>query len=302
MLTPLSAPAIMTPTSLSFLQQLGQSATRGSTSGSASQQLQHIQKHVISQPDRRFSTDPDQPEQPVSISAQAKALQQSEQGKDQDTVGAAGFGLAQQLLSSFTGKALSLLGIVGKADADKVQISFDRLSYEASSAESASFSSARSKGRDGSEQLQTSASLRSEQRLGVAGHGTITTADGRKFEFDAQLQIDSSVELDQASSQSGKPVQLDFAGTAGQLLDHIEPPSGQSSPLALVRHARGDQPAGVVPGGLKLALKDGQGQALGQIDWSKLFSRLQAFVDQLDPSAQGAAGGVNGNGKQPASV
>lgn len=251
---------------------------------------------------------------PVIFSPQAKALQQSD-GSQATGSGPISLDFAQQLLGSLTGKSLSLLGIVGSGDAGKASISFDDVSVDASSTSALSISRQALTGNDGSQWLHQGVAIGQAQQLKIAGHGTITTADGRKLEFSAELEVDTlamasadSTQLSGPTAQqsqggqtaSGQDGQtLDFGGTAAQLLSHLfDGQQGGAAPVALFQSAQGDQPAKVLPGALSLSLKDERGQHLGQIDWHSLLADLQSFVDSIGtgndhgtPSAQ-----------QPASV
>lgn len=257
----------------------------------------------------------------VTLSDQARALQQPDDGQSDDGA-LAGFNMAQQLLGSMSDKSLSLMGIAN-SDASKDKISFDSFSMEASSISAASLSQTSLTGSDGSQLLQQGIAIGNAQQLKLTGHGTITTADGKKYEFTAELEVDTlslasaqSLSASGASSgsqssaqgggqngsqngaQSGQQ-QLDFGGTAAQLLSHLlsdmqssgnSSNSGNGTPVALLHSPKDGQSAQVLPGSLKLSLNDGQGQPLGQIDWRSLLSSLQSFVDGIGNDGTQAIG------------
>lgn len=116
----------------------------------------------------------------VSISSQAL----DELTKDADILGK----LTRQSLSSLTPNAAT------------AQITFDNLTYSKSS--SVSYS-----------QNGNSASLRSAQQQSISGTGHIKTADGREFEFSAELEVSQSLSI----SQSG-PGGIDLADLVSQAL------------------------------------------------------------------------------------
>jgi hypothetical protein len=258
----------------------------------ASQPAMLQQKHVVSVPVRTQTKSLDDG---VSLSHRARHLAGNDQTGQADPLAGQGFDMAQQLLGSLTQHTLSLLGVVNGNGAGQATIQFDSLSYDTSESSSLSVGQQTQSGQGGSVSSQTSAQFAHSQQLDFHGHGTITTADGRHFTFDASLEIavasasQQSVSNQTTDGQGGK---LDFGGTAAQLLDQLRP-QDSATPVALVQHGSAQTPASVVPGGLKLALKDNQGQLLGHIDWQKLLSGLQAFVGGLDqaasePTQQGA--------------
>lgn len=116
----------------------------------------------------------------VSISSQAL----DELTKDADILGK----LTRQSLSSLTPNAAT------------AQITFDNLTYSKSS--SVSFS-----------QSGNNASFRSAQQESISGTGRIKTADGREFEFSAELEVSQSLSISQSGSGN-----LDLAALADQAL------------------------------------------------------------------------------------
>lgn len=116
----------------------------------------------------------------VSISSQALG----ELAKDAEVLGK----LTRQSLSSLTPNAAT------------AQITFDNLTYSKSS--SVSFS-----------QSGNNASFRSAQQESISGTGRIKTADGREFEFSAELEVSQSLSISQSGSGN-----LDLADLADQAL------------------------------------------------------------------------------------
>ena len=116
----------------------------------------------------------------VSISSQAL----DELTKDADILGK----LTRQSLSSLTPNAAS------------AQITFDHLTYSKSSNVSL-------------QQSGNSGSFHSDQQQSISGTGHIKTADGREFEFSAELDVSQSLDI----SQSG-PGGFDLADLAAQAL------------------------------------------------------------------------------------
>ena len=146
----------------------------------------------------------------VSLSDAGRALaQQGQQALD----------AGEKILGDLTRQTLTSLGISSKADALGAKIEFDSFTYSAKS--TTSFSATRSLYQAENGQRQESASLqfRSEQQTEITGRGRITTADGRTFEFESQLQVANSREFSQSIASN------DSQASAGQ---SSEPNSAQN--------------------------------------------------------------------------
>lgn len=128
----------------------------------------------------------------VTLSDQGKAAALDELTKDAAILGK----LTRQSLSSLT------------PDAGSAQITFDHLTYSKSS----SFSL---------QQNGNSGSFHSEQQQSISGTGHIKTADGREFEFSAELDVSQSLDV----QQSG-PGGIDLGALAEQALGAAQNASG----------------------------------------------------------------------------
>jgi hypothetical protein len=128
----------------------------------------------------------------VTLSDHGKAAALDELTKDAAILGK----LTRQSLSSLT------------PDAGSAQITFDHLTYSKSS----SFSL---------QQNGNSGSFHSEQQQSISGTGHIKTADGREFEFSAELDVSQSLDV----QQSG-PGGFDLGALAEQALGAAQNASG----------------------------------------------------------------------------
>ncbi|MBJ7309012.1 hypothetical protein ACFOLJ_20305 [Rugamonas sp. CCM 8940] len=121
-----------------------------------------------------------------------------------DSIGNATVDLAQNLLGSF---AQALFGDAGKG----AQISFDSVSLDTSSSYGAILQ--HSSGPNGS---TDTAAFQLSDSSHFLGKGTITTADGRKFDFEVEVQYEARVEagISQTSSAANNNGQTNNQGKA----------------------------------------------------------------------------------------
>lgn len=169
----------------------------------------------------------------VSLSDYGQLLAQGQDALSQRAqgLGSATANLAQGLLAQFAG---NLFGDAGKG----LQISFDDVSVSSQS----SFSAARQRtsGPNGS---TDAAGFRLEDASSFVGHGKITTADGRSFDFEVEVRYQSVIQGGAAAASSGPGAAqqlppppadgqnsgksaagsfgFDFAGTAADLLKSL---------------------------------------------------------------------------------
>lgn len=133
----------------------------------------------------------------INLSSQGRALQALDaSGQDAETIKA-----ETDILSKLTRQSLTYL----VPDASSAKISFDHLSFSSSSNTSSSSSFQQS-----SNGTRISNTFHSDQQASLIGSGHITTADGREFEFQAELDISSSTDISQLSqsnqvNQSNQP-------------------------------------------------------------------------------------------------
>jgi len=208
----------------------------------------------------------------VSLSDYGQLLAQGQDALSQRAqgLGSATANLAQGLLAQFAG---NLFGDAGKG----LQISFD----DASVSSQSSFSAARQRtsGPNGS---TDAAGFRLEDASSFVGHGKITTADGRSFDFEVEVRYQSVIQGGAASASSGpgagaaqqlpppppadgqnpgKPATgsfgLDFAGTAADLLKSLtSDPVRLPFSLALPDNTDNAKPANGGGGDLKSLIGD----------------------------------------------
>ncbi len=167
----------------------------------------------------------------VSISSQALG----ELAKDAEVLGK----LTRQSLSSLTPNAAT------------AQITFDNLTYSKSS--SVSYS-----------QSGNNASFRSAQQESISGTGRIKTADGREFEFSAELEVSQSLSISQSGASN-----LDLAALADQALG--DAPGAQPGNTGIVPR----QPS-AADNYVKLNLPKLQ-------DLAAAGEQLLSLLDQLNP-------------------
>jgi len=164
-----------------------------------------------------------QPVTPVQDSSASLSSSGLDLQKRLSDVGNNTIDLAQNLLGSFT---QSLFGDAGKG----ASISFDSVSLEAQS----SFGVAVQHSQDANGTTD-SAALQLTDSAHFLGKGTITTADGRKFDFEVEIKY--SDELDAGISQyqnlgQGTPVTTQPAGGTGASGSSTPPVSGTSDSTA----------------------------------------------------------------------
>ena len=124
----------------------------------------------------------------IDISSQGRALQGLEaSGQDAETIKA-----ETEILSKLTRQSLTYL----TPDAASAKISFDHISFSSSS--NTSFQQA-------SNGNSVSSVFHSDQQASLIGSGHITTADGREFEFEAELDISQSTDISQISQGNQAP-------------------------------------------------------------------------------------------------
>lgn len=124
---------------------------------------------------------------------------------------------AQSFLSSF---AQTLFGSSGK----DAQISFDSASLDSSSTVAAGVRQT-----SGSFGSSSAAAFQLTDSSHFIGKGTITTADGRKFDFEVEVQYDAQLSAAASRSSSALNGLSDRNGSSPQLLDSL---SSQQSPAA----------------------------------------------------------------------
>ncbi len=128
----------------------------------------------------------------VSLSDAGRALAQQAQQAGE---------IGEKVLGDLTRQTLSSLGITSSADALGAKIEFDSFSYRARSSTSISATYSRYSDGQGSSE-SSSLAFHSEQATEITGKGRITTADGRTFEFESQLQLLNKTDLNLSSQSS----------------------------------------------------------------------------------------------------
>ncbi|NRR32399.1 hypothetical protein HSX11_19705 [Oxalobacteraceae bacterium] len=152
---------------------------------------------------------------PVSLSNDAIGLQQRVA-----SLGSATVDLAQDLLGSF---AETLFGKEGK----DFSIDFDSVSLEAES--SAGLILQHSQGANG---VTDSAQFQQTDSSHFIGKGTITTADGRSFEFEIEVQYEAQLDIGVSRTQSGTGGSSGTGSTGGAGRTRLPAPadSGGTTP------------------------------------------------------------------------
>ncbi|MEN9868589.1 MAG: hypothetical protein RL748_4179 [Pseudomonadota bacterium] len=195
-----------------------------------------------------------------SDAASADLVQLSGQGQALQALDASGQdGQAEaEILSKLTRQSLTYL----VPDAQSAKISFDSLSFSSSS--STSFSQI-------SNGNGVASVFHSEQKGSLVGHGLITTADGREFEFDAELDISSSTDISQVIQGGTNPA------SAGQL------------PVAAANGNTGFTGIGVGPNA-RLPGPPGAGSAARSLDLQDFIAASDRLLDLLQQTNPGNAG------------
>lgn len=144
------------------------------------------------------------PATPAKAASSGDSLSLSDTGLD---LARRGLQESGEIMADLTRGALSQLGITSKAEALGAKIEFDSLSFK--TAQVTSISASRSfgfgsSGGAGAYQQTANLSFRQEQQSAITAKGTITTADGRKFEFESELLVANKRELQIETSESGE--------------------------------------------------------------------------------------------------
>lgn len=169
----------------------------------------------------------------VSLSDAGRTLLKASASANGGQLSGAALEAEKNALTALTEKSLTALGVIKPGQAGSAKITFDSLTYEASSSTTLS-ASRQSLGvnlQGGSLQADSSTVRASrEQAASFSGRGTITTADGLELEFEAELQVASIETFEQTqSSVSQQSVGLPppsgggFGGLGGadRLLDQL---------------------------------------------------------------------------------
>ena len=147
-----------------------------------------------------------QPVTPVQDSSASLSSSGLDLQKRLSDVGNNTIDLAQNLLGSFT---QSLFGDAGKG----ASISFDSVSLEAQSSFGVAVQHS-----EGASGTTDSAAVQLTDSAHFLGKGTITTADGRKFNFEVEIKYSDELDAGVSQSQSlgqGQPVTTQPAGGTG---------------------------------------------------------------------------------------
>lgn len=131
---------------------------------------------------------------PVALSRDGQQLARRSDalGERVGRVGAATLDMAQSFLGDFATR------LFGK-EAEGMSLSFDSLSLSAESR----FTAARQRSQ-GSEGISESGAMRLEDSASFIGSGTLTTADGRQFSFEIEVQYEFVAEAAYSRSSGGR--------------------------------------------------------------------------------------------------
>ncbi|WP_348696565.1 hypothetical protein [Duganella fentianensis] len=155
----------------------------------------------------------------IAAGSASNALDQHLAAVSNDTID-----YAQSFLSSF---AQTLFGSSGK----DAQISFDSASLDSSSTVAAGVRQT-----SGSFGSSSAAAFQLTDSSHFIGKGTITTADGRKFDFEVEVQYDAQLSASASRSSSVVNGSSDSGSSAQQLLDSL---STQKTSSARTEASRG---------------------------------------------------------------
>ena len=155
----------------------------------------------------------------ITAGSASNALDQHLAAVSNDTID-----YAQSFLSSF---AQTLFGSSGK----DAQISFDSASLDSSSTVAAGVRQT-----SGSFGSSSAAAFQLTDSSHFIGTGTITTADGRKFDFEVEVQYDAQLSAAASRSSSAVNSSSDTGSSAQQLLDSL---STQKTSSARTEASRG---------------------------------------------------------------
>lgn len=171
-----------------------------------------------------------------------------------DGTGSSDFDQEAQYLGGVADASLVAMGIITPDQQAGTQITFDSLSYNVSSSTSAGISQ---------QNGQTIAQYGSEQQAQFVGQGHITTADGRTFDFQVEVDMDQSQQAEAATSGSLGSAQSgnNQAGFATNSVPSTVPPISQDASSSLA------SPTASSP---------------GSINWDEILKESKSLIDLLE--------------------
>ncbi len=203
--------------------------------------------------------------------------------------GSSDFGQEALYLGGITDASLVAMGIITPDQQAGTQITFNSLSYNVSSSASAGISQ---------QNGQTVAAYGTEQQAEFVGQGQITTSDGRTFDFQVEVDLDQSQQIEAAGGTG--------AGAAGasQSSNDTAALAANATPPALPPTADNSSSSGASPTAASGDL----------INWDAILNQSKSLMNllesigkenqaaQVNGVANGAANGVaNGVANRAAS-
>jgi hypothetical protein len=171
-----------------------------------------------------------------------------------DGTGSSDFDQEAQYLGGVADASLVAMGIITPDQQAGTQITFDSLSYNVSSSTSAGISQ---------QNGQTIAQYGSEQQAQFVGQGHITTADGRTFDFQVEVDMDQSQQVEAAtggnlgSAQSGN----NNAGFATNGVPSAVPPISENASSGIASPTT---------------------SSVGSINWDEILKDSKSLIDLLE--------------------
>jgi hypothetical protein len=193
--------------------------------------------------------------------------------------GSSDFGNEALYLGGMADASLVAMGIITPDQQAGTQITFSSLSYNVTDSESASISQ---------QNGQTVAAYGSEQQAEFVGQGQITTADGRTFDFQIEVDLDQSQQVEASGNAAGSAQSnIDSAALAANAAPPVLPPTSDNGPSSIASPS--------------VASAD-------SINWDQILKQSQSLIDLLDSIGKesqavqsNGANGANANAANAAS-
>jgi len=185
---------------------------------------------------------------PVTLSGAGLALSAND---GTSTTGSSDFGQEASYLGGLANASLAALGIITPDQEAGTQITFDSLSYNVSS--SASAGVAQSGG-------QTLAAYGSSQEAQFIGQGEITTADGQTYDFQIEVDMGQSEQVQESGSgdASTSGISLPWSTNSSSPTPDASPASGAASGIG----------------------------SSGLINWNAILDQSKSLLELLDSMGQ----------------
>lgn len=203
----------------------------------------------------------------VTLSDAARALAAFDgNGPASGGSGSSDFNQEALYLGGITDASLVAMGIITPDQQAGTQITFDSLSYNVSSSASAGISE---------QNGQAVAAYGSEQQAEFVGQGHITTADGRTFDFQVEVDLDQSRQIEAAG---GADALNNAGGDSAALAANATPPE--------LPPTSSNAPAGIA---------SPNAAAAGSIDWNAILTQSKSLIELLESIGMAGQAGADGS-------